>query len=98
MMARRGYERGDDDGWVIADLSGLSAPSMPGMGGAQPRQKKVPSPLRLETEEHPWEDRSLTREERRMYALGALNAALLIGLSFLAGLAAVIALLLLFWS
>lgn len=97
-MARRKREYEDDDGRTIVDMSGVSAPSMLGMGAAQPQHKKVPSPPQPETEERPWEDRSLTREERRMYALGALKAALLIGLAFLAGLAAVIALLLLFWS
>ena len=48
--------------------------------------------------DRPWEDSSLNKKERFWYAMGALKAALLIGLAYLAGLAAVILLLLLLWK
>ena len=46
----------------------------------------------------PWEDTSLSRKERWIYALGALKASLLIGGAYIVGLGAVILLLILFWD
>lgn len=58
------------------------------MGGEEEREER---------EEREIQD-PLTPEERRMYALGALKAALLIAFVFLAGLGAVILLMLFLWS
>ena len=88
MKKRRGYP--DDDGHVVADMSGVERPRlfMPGPGG-RPAQDKT-------KEDKPWES-TLTPEERRMTVLAAVKAALLIGLVFIAGIGAVILLMVLFW-
>lgn len=82
----------DDDGRTIADMSALT----PGGGfkGFAKNEKKQEEP---EREERPWED-NFTKEERRMYMLGALKAALLIALVFIAGLGLVTAFLLFLWT
>ena len=50
-------------------------------------------------EERPWEQPELmTPQERRMYVLGALKAALLIGLAFIVGLGLVILFLFRIWT
>lgn len=47
---------------------------------------------------NPWEeDDTLTRKERRYYALGALKAGLLIALAYIMGLGALVGLLVLAW-
>lgn len=52
-----------------------------------------------ERTDRPWEQPDvLTPQERRMYALGALKAALFIGLAFIVGLGAVILVMLLIWT
>ncbi|EET62208.1 hypothetical protein BRYFOR_05872 [Marvinbryantia formatexigens DSM 14469] len=82
----------DDDGRIIADMSALS----PGGG-----RKRFASPEKEQEEsgreERPWED-TFTKEERRMYTLGALKAALLIAMVFIIGLGLVTAFLLFLWS
>ena len=83
----------EDDGRVIADMSGIETPSLfaPFSGRKKRREGEVPKVKN----DRPWEDSSLNKKERFWYAMGALKAALLIGLAYLAGLAAVILLLLL---
>ena len=87
---KKQYE--DDDGRTIADMSALT----PGGGfkGFTQNKKKQEE---QEREERPWED-TFTREERRMYMLGALKAALLIALVFIVGLGLVTAFLLFLWT
>lgn len=92
-MAKKKYE--DDDGRTIADMSGLSRPSM---FGHLPGSVKRGGEPQAETPEDKEQDPPYTPRERRMYALGALKAALLIGFAYLAGLAAVIGLMILVWS
>lgn len=92
-MGWKEYE--DDDGRTIADMSGVSHPSMFGHLAGSVRRKEEP---RQEAPQEEGENPPFTPKERRMYALGALKAALLIGLAYLVGLAAVIGLLLLVWS
>ena len=64
---------------------------MPGPGGRKPVQER-----REKDAGRPWES-TLTPEERRMTVLAAVKAALLIGLVFIAGIGAVILLMVLFW-
>lgn len=65
----------DDDQRIIADMSSLES----GLHRSEEPEQNTKS------EEPPF-----TREERRLYALAALKAALLIGLAFLGGLGLVI--------
>lgn len=87
----------EDDGRTIADMSQISRESLLGAW----HQKKADNPSEAfrepDREKRPWEDSSFSRKEQWMYALGALKAALLIGLAYLGGLGILIALLLLFW-
>lgn len=97
MSKRKVYD--DDDGRTIADMSGISRPSV-----FVPRREKAP---RQENRE-PGEQGSFlfeknaqepfTREERRMYVLAALRASLLIAGAFIAGLGLVILIMVLAWS
>lgn len=91
MKRRREYP--DDDGHVIADMSGIERQRLwiPRLGGRQP------GPARPEAgERQDWES-SFTPEEQRLAVLGALKAALLIALAFIIGLGAVILLMVLVW-
>ncbi len=87
-MAKRRYE--DDDGRTVADMSDVSRPEL-----FRPR---APEHRRETPERDPRPEERFTRQERRWYALGALKAALLIGLAYVAGLGAVIALMILLWK
>ncbi len=98
-MARKPRTYEDDDGRTVADMSGVEGPHL-----FLPRFRREggggdPSPRPTEGREgpsvpHRGED-AFSPEERRMYALGALKAALLIALAFLAGFALLIGLLVL---
>ena len=86
---KRVYE--DDDGRTIADMSDVSAPSMfvpkslpQSRKSVEPRQEK-PSPA--------WQDDGYTAKERFLVAMGALKAALLIGMAFIVGIGAFVLLL-----
>ncbi len=102
-MERKRSHPDDDDGRTIADMSGVEHPSLLGsLVGARmsdaikrPGRSAQESPSR---KDRPWEDTGLSREERRWYLLGALKAALLIAVVFIAGLGLFIALLLLLWN
>ena len=89
----------EDDGRTIADMSDIGGP---GLLFPRRSQRKTPmSPPEPESavNDRPWEQQdAFTPQERRMYALGALKAALLIGFVFIIGLGAVIAFLLLLWT
>lgn len=96
MAAKRKWE--DDDGRVIADMSDVSRP---GMFFPQKTKKETHTSHgeEHEAEKKPWETGDvLTPGERRMYILGALKAALLIALAFIAGLGAVVAVMLMLWT
>lgn len=75
----------EDDGRVLADMSGIT-----------PRRGSWPGERRQEPEQRQPEP-ALTRQERRWVVLGALKGTLLIAGAYLLGLGAVIALLLLLW-
>lgn len=90
MSRKRVYD--DDDGRVIADMSGVERPRL-----LIPRLRRGQSgPPEQTGEKQDWES-SFTPDERRMAVLGALKAALLIGLVFIVGLGAAILLMVLFW-
>lgn len=88
----------DDDGRTIADMSGVDHPAafFPKIPGDSDVSKKKPESCR--DDERPWEDNSLSKEERRAYILGALGAALLIAAIFIAVFGILIWLLLAVWS
>ena len=83
----------DDDGRTIVDMSGIDRPSlflprMPGAGqGGGPRRAAPPEPM---PQQPSWVDDSPSKEEMLWAMLGALKAALLIGLTFIVGLGLVI--------
>ena len=82
----------DDDGRVIADMSGLeSQPQFLPRTGRKDRSQRPAA-----NNDRPWES-TLTPEERRIAILAALKAALLIALAFILGLGAVILLMVLIW-
>lgn len=91
----------DDDGRTIADMSGVEHPSMFGHMPKQTESKQVRIPEETENSNssRPWEEEfSLTKEERKWYVLGALKAAMMIGLAFAVGLGLIVFLLTLIWS
>ena len=89
-MARKRYD--DDDGRTIADMSGVSAPSL---FGHLPKRKAAPE---QELPDIPSAEPEISKEERRWYIRGALKAALLIGFAFIAGLTLVVLLLMAIWG
>lgn len=93
MRNRKEKQYDDDDGRTIADMSSLSS----GGGWKEHIAFKKKQEDDSGKEEKPWET-SFTREERRMYAMGALKAAILIALVFIAGLGLVTAGLLALWT
>lgn len=85
----------DDDGRVIADMSGVERQNL-----LLPRFQ---TPRRFRRERDEQADRQpldfeLTPEEQRMHIWMALKAALLIALVFIVGLGAVVLLLIWLWS
>jgi len=95
-MARKDFE---DDGRTVADMSGIERPRLfiPRLPKSESCQRQDTQP---EADDRPWEkDRdALNKDEKRWYVLGALKAALLIGLAFIVGLGILIAVLLGIWN
>ena len=98
MAAQKEWD--DDDGRIIADMSGIERPRL-----LMPRitSKKSASsqrgPEEQTVKERNWENESeFTQKERRMYMFGALKAALLIAFAFIVGLGAAVWLMLLVWT
>ena len=95
-MARKPREYEDDDGRTIADMSGVSRPSLlghlpKGTGGRKNPDGFHPSQSSLPQEE-------VSPKARMWYMLGALKAALLIALAFIVGLGLLVLLMLLIWG
>ena len=90
MSRKRVYD--DDDGRVIADMSGVERPRL-----WIPRLPRGQSGPPEQTEDKQQWESSFTPDERRMAVLGALKAALFIALVFIIGLGAAIELMVLFW-
>ena len=99
----------EDDGRTIADMSAVESPNLfrirrPGSAqGASLEHGQPKDPTSQDAvwkaAERPWEQPDLlTPRERRMYALGALKAALLIAFAFIVGLGLLILLLLWLWT
>ena len=79
----------DDDGRTIADMSDLARPGM--LGFRKAKQPSAPVPEQPSANE-PWREAEpiMTPEERRWYILGAMKAALLIGMAFVVGIGLVV--------
>lgn len=86
-MARRKKRYSDDDGRVIASMSDIQRPGLSNLH--RPAQPSAAGP-NAETDADTPNQPPFTPQERRLYALAALKAALLIGLAFLGGLGLVI--------
>lgn len=84
----------DDDGRTIADMSGVGNPS-PIFGGYIEHKTEQTEQQDERPEMQPFD---MTRKERGAYILGALGAALLIGMVFMVGLGLAILLMILVWS
>ena len=99
-------ERDDDDGRIIADMSGIERPRllMPRIGGRTSSAEQGADSVQRESKERAvkersWENESeFTPQERRMYMLGALKAALLIALAFIVGLGIAVWLMIQVWT
>ena len=91
MKKRREYE--DDDGYTVADMSGISRPPIFIPRREKPQGQEKKENFLFEKSEEPF-----TREERRIYAFAALKASLLIASAFILGLGVVILVLVLVWS
>ena len=79
-MARRDFE---DDGRTIADMSGVERRNL--LLPRRPPREEPPAPAREESEpssERPWEEKSMSRQDRRAYILAALGSALAIAAVF----------------
>lgn len=96
-MARDRRPEQEDDGRTIVDMSQVERPTGFGFRGDLLPERRRERPQERKPG-RPWENSDYTPKERRMYALGALKAALLIGIAYLAGLALVIFLLLQLWG
>ena len=83
-MAKKVYD--DDDGRVIADMSGVESPYRFRRSPKPPARSQEPQDEARP--DRPWESAkdAMSRQDRRLYILGALKAALLIGFAYIAGL------------
>lgn len=91
-MARKRREYDDDDGRIIADMSGVPGSVSPNwMGQSAKREEKE----RIEL--HPGQE-PYSPMERLRYTWAALKAGLLIGLAFIVGLGLTILILMLLWG
>ncbi|MBM6897056.1 hypothetical protein H9X86_06690 [Pseudoflavonifractor capillosus] len=98
-MARKPKKYEDDDGRVIADMSGISRPGLilPGDTASKP-QTQPQQPEERQEDLRPWEDSGMSREDRRAYVWAALKSALLIGIIYVVVFGLIIALMLWFWK
>ena len=109
-MARK-REWDDDDGRTIASMNGVGRQNMfiPRKNPRDDREPTHPDTVNIgedftpddETPENdrPWDQSGrFSKQESRWYALGALRAALLIGLAFIVGLGLTILLMILLWN
>ena len=95
-MAKKRKEYQDDDGRTIADMSGVSRPSLMGHMPIGSRTRKPVDEAFSARPGLPQED--ISPGARLWYMLGALKAALLIALAFIVGLGLLVLLMLLIWG
>ena len=88
MMKAEDWKKFEDDGRMIADMSGVARRSLFGIRSRDPAD--LPAEHHLQDMEERDHKDVLTREERRWAFLGMMKAVLLIGLCFAVGLALVI--------
>ena len=80
-MARNKKTYDDDDGRTIADMSGVSRRNL--LSIRLPESAAVEAPESQPQPDRPWDTSGqLSHSERRTFILGAVSAALLIGLPF----------------
>lgn len=81
-MSRKTRIYDDDDGRTIADMSGVSGPSLfvPRSSGRKELQEQPKKSQR------PWEDTGYSRKERFMLVMGAMKATMLIALAYILGI------------
>ena len=100
-MARKKKVYDDDDGRTIADMSGVAPQPLliPRLPHAERKERVQKREAQGGEEDQPWEaeQNAMSKEERRWYVLGALKAALLIALAFIAAFGLLIVLLILAW-
>ena len=92
-MTKRSYD--DDDGRVVADMSGLERQPM--VLPRLPKRKKENAAATPDDAGAQQPELQLTAEERRSYMAGAVGAGMLIAGIFIAAAAIIITLLLLLW-
>ncbi len=104
-MGRKQREYEDDDGRTVADMSSLGRWPMLGSlfirippDEHRRNARKPDADTDMDTEMTTQEPLDLTRQERRFAIFGAMGAGLLIGGIFIAGLLAVILLMLVMWG
>ena len=85
----------DDDGRVIADMSGVEKPIL--LGFLSPSFRRSGDKTKT-VRESLSENAEMSPEDRKWYVLGALKAALLIGTVFAVGLGLVILAMVFFWA
>ena len=93
MKKQKKYD--DDDGRTIADMSDIEPMPLlvPKFGVNKEKKPPEPSPEEKKTEdERPWEDKGMSKNDRRTIVLGAMGATALIAGIFIAAGAAFIAL------
>lgn len=96
-MARKPKKYEDDDGRVIADMSGISRPGLL-LPGELPPKSRPQQPEEKEENLRPWEDSGMSREDRRAYIWAALKSALLIGAIYVVAFGLLIVLMLWLWK
>ena len=93
-----GNDKWEDDGHTIADMSGVGRQELGSLftfGRRTKKEKPEPEVEEKAQDQPQWE---LTPQERRIYVLGAIGAALLIAFAFIGGLGAAIWLMLKLWT
>ena len=101
MARRRTYD--DDDGRTIADMSGLQTPRLivpRHWDSVRKPPAPPPEPKEEEASTRPWEQGQdeLSAEDRRVYTLAAIRAALLIGGVYILGAVLLILAMLALWG
>ncbi len=95
-MANNDRNQEQDDGRVIADMSAIERPRMLLPGRRKRSSETEDDAGKSNHQAAPSEE--MSKEDRRAYLFGAMGAALVIGLIFLAAAGVAILLMILFWT